>query len=286
MTVSSPPKPPLMETDIVSADTLSPLDLDAYLERIDYAGPRLKTRQALEGLHLAHVTHVPFENLDILLSRPIRLDLDSLQAKLVRDRRGGYCFEQNALFAAALEEMGFAVTRLAARVRFGASRLLPRTHMLLRVDVDGEPFLADVGFGGAGLLHPIPLRAGHAVRQFAWSYRLAEDSGLWILQSLNGGNWADLYTFTLEPQFPVDYEMANWFTSTHPDSVFTRLLLVQLSMPDARYHLNNRVLSVERGGQVETCTMEDDEALRGVLAETFGLVFSPGTRFRYREDPR
>lgn len=260
-------------------------DLDAYLDRIGYAGPRLPTRQVLEGLHLAHVTHVPFENLDILLGRPIRLDLDSLQAKLVRDRRGGYCFEQNAVFAAGLEQMGFAVTRLAARVRFGASRLLPRTHMLLRVDVEGEPFLADVGFGAAGLLYPIPLRTGHAVRQFAWNYRLTEDSGLWILQYLDGGNWADLYVFTLESQFHVDYEMANWFTSTHPDSVFTRLLLVQLSAPDARYHLRNQVLTVERGGQMESRTMEDEGALLAVLAETFGLVFPPDTRFRYREEP-
>src|SRR5690349_15099497 len=152
MTASSPPRRPPRETDTVPADALSPLDLDAYLDRIGYAGPRLPTRRVLEGLHLAHTTHVPFENLDILLGRPIRLDLDSLQAKLVRDRRGGYCFEQNTLFAAGLEQMGFAVTRLAARVRFGASRLLPRTHMLLRVDVEGEPFLADVGFGGSGLL--------------------------------------------------------------------------------------------------------------------------------------
>src|SRR5438552_5613549 len=126
--------------------------LDAYLARIGYTGPREPTPAVLEAVHLAHATHIPFENLDIQLGRPILLDLASLQAKLVHGRRGGYCFEQNTLFAAALEQLGFRVTRLAARVRIGATRLSPRTHMTLKVDVDEGSWLADVGFGGAGLL--------------------------------------------------------------------------------------------------------------------------------------
>src|SRR5262245_49690105 len=97
------------------------IDLAAYFERISYAGDTSPSRATLEALHLAHATHIPFENLDVLLGRPIRLDLASLQAKLVRDRRGGYCFEQNRLFASVLESLGFAVTTLAARVRFRAS---------------------------------------------------------------------------------------------------------------------------------------------------------------------
>jgi N-hydroxyarylamine O-acetyltransferase len=262
------------------------MDLDAYLTRIGQVGPLAPTQQVLERLHLAQATHIPFENLDILLGRPIRLDLDSLQAKLVRDRRGGYCFEQNTLFAAVLEQLGFQVTHLAARVRLAAHRLLPRTHMLLRVDVDGQPWLADVGFGGAGLLQPILLKAGQTRQQFAWSYRLEEDNGLWVLQSLQQGAWTDLYAFTLEPQFPVDYEMANWFTSTHPDSIFVRLLLVQSPRPAARYLLRNRAFTGEHAdGAAETRTLNDGEELLAVLAETFGLVFPPDTRFRYRDDP-
>src|SRR5438093_5316594 len=104
------------------------------MRRIEYAGSLAPSRQTLDALHLAHATHIPFENLDVLLGRPIRLDLDGLQAKLVRGRRGGYCFEQNLLFAAVLERLGFRVTRLAARVRYGTTRLLPRTHMLMKVD--------------------------------------------------------------------------------------------------------------------------------------------------------
>src|SRR5262249_40888697 len=124
------------------------LDLDAYRQRIGYTGELAPTRAVLEALHLAHATHVPFENLDIQLGRPIRIDLESLQSKLVCGRRGGYCFELNTLFAAVLERTGFRVTRLAARVRLSATRLLPRTHMLLRVEAGGAAYLADVGFGG------------------------------------------------------------------------------------------------------------------------------------------
>lgn len=268
------------------ADAACSLDLDAYLGRIDYVGSLAPTQQVLESLHLAHATHIPFENLEILLGRPIHLDLDRLQTKLVRHRRGGYCFEQNSLFAAVLEHIGFRVTRLAARVRLAAHHLLPRTHMLLRVEADGQPWLADVGFGGAGLLYPIPFKAGQTIQQFAWSYRLAKTDDLWILQYLQQGAWTDLYAFTLEPQFPIDYEMANWFTSTYPDSIFLRLLLVQSPRPETRYRLRNREFTVEQAGRRdETRTIKDEDELLALLAETFGLVFPIGTRFRYRQDP-
>src|SRR4051794_35005419 len=164
------------------------LDLDAYLARVGYAGELRPTAAVLAALHRAHATHIPFENLDVLLGRPIRLDLEGLQAKLVRGRRGGYCFEQNVLFAAVLEQVGFRLTRLAARVRFGAAGPRPRTHMLMRVEADGRPWLADVGFGGEGLLEPLPLAPGRVARQSYWSYRVVqEDGGVWALQSLHGG---------------------------------------------------------------------------------------------------
>jgi N-hydroxyarylamine O-acetyltransferase len=254
----------------MSADGDVSFDLDAYLGRVGYAGPREPTRSVLEGLHLAHATSVPFENIDVRLGRAIRLDLEALQAKLVRGRRGGYCFEQNTLFAAALEALGFGVMRLAARVRFGATRLLPRTHMLLRVEADGGPWLADVGFGGEGLLLPVPLVPGPAVRQYLGEYRVTEEPGAFVLQSRRGHGWHALYSFTLEPQYPVDFEVANYFTSTHPASIFVRSLTVQRPTPDARYVLRNRDFVVERSGGTETRQLADDE-FRGVLLDTFGL---------------
>src|SRR5260370_29994227 len=138
----------------------SQLDLEAYLRRLEYTGERRPALRALMDLHLAHATHIPFENLDVFLRRPIRLDLASIEAKLVHNNRGGYCYEQNLLFAAVLEQLGFSVTLLAARVRFGAQRILPRTHVALTVDTGGDRWLADLGFGSCGLLVPIPLLAG------------------------------------------------------------------------------------------------------------------------------
>lgn len=255
----------------------SALDLEAYLERVGYAGVREPSSRVLEALHLAHATQVPFENLDIHLGRPIRLDLGALQAKIVCDRRGGYCFEQNTLFAAALEALGFRVTRLAARVRSGATRVLPRTHMLLEVEADGGAWLCDVGFGGEGPLKPVPLAGGEVSRQYAWAYRVDAEGGQWVLRSRQGDGWLDLYAFTREPQYPVDFEMANHFTSTHPSSRFVQTITVQRATPEARYVLRGRELTVDGGGDVSRRVVEDGELLP-LLAETFGLSLPAGTR--------
>jgi N-hydroxyarylamine O-acetyltransferase len=254
------------------------LDLDAYLERIGYRGPVEPTRGVLDELHLGHVTKIPFENLDILLGRPIRLDLESLQHKLVQGRRGGYCFEHNTLFAAALEEIGFGVTRLAARVRFGTRGVTARTHMTLRVEVKGEGRLADVGFGAGSIFRSIPIEPGRDVDQFGWRFRLVDDGENRVLQTRRPGGWADLYAFTFEPQHAVDYELANHYTSTHPSSPFTRTLTAQLSAPERLLVLRGRKLIEETPFDESVSEVGEDELL-GVLAERFTLVLPPGTRF-------
>jgi N-hydroxyarylamine O-acetyltransferase len=254
------------------------LDLDAYLERIGYEGPVEPTGEVLDALHLAHTTTIPFENLDILLGRPIRLDLPSLQDKLVRDRRGGYCFEHNTLFAAALEVVGFGVTRLGARVRFGARGVTARTHMVLLVRADGEDRLADVGFGGGSILRSLPMGPGPVVDQFGWSFRQVDDDGARVVQTSRPRGWIDLYAFTFEPQYPVDYEMANHFTSTHPSSPFTRTLTAQLCAPERSLILRGRKL-IEQTPTRETASEVPDDELLDVLAERFTLSFPPGTQF-------
>ncbi len=258
------------------------LDLDAYLARVAYQGELRPTSAVLRALHLAHATHVPFENLDIPLGRPIRLDLDSLQAKMVAGRRGGYCFEQNLLFTAVLERVGFRVDKLAARVRYRANSLLPRTHMLLHVEADGRHWLADVGFGAEGLFFPLPMVIGTESRQFHWAYRLVEEAGYRLLQSRTRDVWQDLYVFSLEPQHLVDYEMANWFVSTHPSSVFRRMITAQLLTPEGRHVLRDRDYQIDRGGEVEARVLTSDEEMLHLLAERFTLAFPPCTRFPIR----
>jgi N-hydroxyarylamine O-acetyltransferase len=249
------------------------LDLEAYLRRTGAAREAAPTLAALAALHEAHVGAIPFENLDVLLGRPIRLDLDSLQRKLVAARRGGYCFEQNTLFAAVLEALGFAVTRLGARVGSRPDAVRARTHMALRVDLPGEgSFLADVGFGGDGPVHPVPL---DAARPVAGAHRVvAEGDGLAL-----HGREGSLYTFTLERQYPVDYEVANHYTSTHPSSHFRSTLTAQRAWPGGRAVLRDRELVVWRDAERATTTVRDAGHLLDLLESNFGLVFPAGTRF-------
>lgn len=254
-------------------------DLQAYRERIGDTGPLSPTYEVLERLHLAHATQIPFENLDLHLGQPILIDLASLQTKLVAGRRGGYCFEQNTLFAAALRAVGFDVTCHAARVRYGATRILPRTHMLLRVATERGAYLADVGFGGGGLLLPIPLVDNAVSEQGVWKYKLVDEGPHWVLQSWGTEGWADLYAFTLEPLYPVDFEMGNHYTSTYPTSIFLKTVTVQRPALEARYSLRNRLYIEQTSGGAEERTLDDEQLLQ-VLEQTFGLSLPPGTRFR------
>jgi N-hydroxyarylamine O-acetyltransferase len=258
---------------------MPPFDLDAYLARIAYPGPREATLSALTALHAAHVTAIPFENLDILLGRWIDLDLGALERKLVTARRGGYCFEQNTFFGAALEGLGFQVTRLAARVQVGATVVRPRTHMLLLVDVEGEAFIADVGFGGDGPVLPLPLVEGRESWLGGFGHRLRREGDAWVLEGNSEGAWCDLYLFTLEPQYPADFVMANHFTSTFPASPFVNNLTVQRSWPEGRLILRNRDLTLREGGVTTSETIRDQEHLLEVLRDRFGLAFPAGTRF-------
>jgi N-hydroxyarylamine O-acetyltransferase len=259
------------------------LDLAAYLQRIGYTGELDTDEKTLSALHLAHARSIPFENLDILLGRAVSLELDRVQDKLVQQRRGGYCFEQNTLFAGVLRELGFTVTALAARVRQRQTRPLPRTHMCLLVHAGGQQWIADVGFGGEGLLQPV-LLTGAPVQQFQWAYRVLEESpGLHVLQSLRDDRWGDLYAFSLEAQQHADIEMANYYVSTHPDSRFVRTLTVQLPAPDRRQILRNRELTTDAGGTLHSVVITDNEQLLEVLAQNFYLDFPAGTRFRFGE---
>jgi N-hydroxyarylamine O-acetyltransferase len=249
------------------------LDLDGYLARIAYHGPRRATRAVLEALHAHHVAAIPFENADVRLGRPIRLELAALEEKLVRARRGGYCFEQNALFAAVLGALGFEVEMLEARVRpAGAAAVLPRTHMVLAVRLGAGRWLADVGFGGDGPLLPVPW-SGALSRQTVGAYRLERDGPLRVLRLRRHRAWEDLYAFGPEPALPVDYAVANHFTSTHASSPFVRVLTVQLSTPEARHVLRGRTYAVRRALGEVVRELEADEVV-ALVRGRFGLGLS------------
>jgi N-hydroxyarylamine O-acetyltransferase len=246
------------------------LDIGTYLERIAYTGPLTPTAEVLHDLHVAHAASIPFENLDIVLGRTPALDMEALQDKLLRHERGGYCYEHNLLFAALLERLGFAVSRLAARVGT-PDPPLPRTHMLLQVLADGDPWLADVGFG-AGLQQPMPLRHDVVVPQGGWTYQLRHDGEeTWRLRSRDADGWSDLYSFTLEQQHHVDYVMANHFTATHPSSPFVGRVVAIRAEPDVRHTLRGADLThVRPDGSEHKCAVDHGELLE-VLEGTFHI---------------
>lgn len=258
------------------------LDLGAYLSRIGYSGPVAATEQTLAGLHRAHLAAIPFENLDIMLGRPVRVDLESVQDKLVRGRRGGYCFEHGGLFGAALERIGFSVDRLLAWVVRPEGSALPRTHLTLRVRTPDRLglWLADVGLGSSppGPLSLRRLRSGGPQVRDGRVHEVAPDpgpdSGQWQLRELRGSSWTTLYRFDDRPAEPADVEMANHYTSTRPDSWLTRTPVAVIRSPGVVTSLLGRTLTVAcPGGVRERRELGDGEWVSS-LRETFGLTFT------------
>ena len=203
------------------------IDLDAYFKRIGYGGPHEASLSALRELHYLHPQAIPFENLDPLLKRPVKLDPASLQAKLVEAGRGGYCFEHNTLFAHVLRGLGFAVQEATARVRWSVPPGVktPRTHCLLFVEAEGEDYLVDVGFGGNVLTGPLKLASRDEQETPHEPFRLIEEDDRVVQQAKLNGEWTPLYAFDFAETHPADYELGNWFTSAHPNSIFVNGLL-------------------------------------------------------------
>lgn len=260
------------------------LDLDAYFRRIDYHGPVQPTLATLTGVMHAHVCAVPFENLDVLLGRPIDLGIDAIADKIVTRHRGGYCFEQNGLLLEVLRTIGFEVAPLSARVRYQRPRdFTPaRTHLFLRVSIDGTPWAADVGIGNLSLSAPIrldvedaELPTPHEARRFI------RVDGRRFHQARLGDEWHDVLEFTGEEMPPIDRELANWYTSAHPQSHFRARLIAALGLPSGgRLTLLNRdVAERDATGQSRVHRLSSPAELLDVLRTRFGLEFPAGTEF-------
>jgi N-hydroxyarylamine O-acetyltransferase len=258
------------------------IDLDAYFARIGYRGSRSATLETLNAIVSAHVQTIPFENLDVLLGRRIELEPSALERKLVHGRRGGYCFEQNSLLLAVLGDLGFDVHPLSARVRYQRPRdyTPARTHLFVRVEL-AESWLVDVGVGAMSVTSALRLDTADVQPTPHEPRRILREGKLLYHQVRLGDDWNDICEFTLEEMPPIDREVANWFTSTHPASHFKNRLLVARALPDGgRLGLLNRDLTVRRrDGRAEAHTVQSPDELLTVLAERFGLAFPPQTRF-------
>lgn len=266
------------------------IDLDAYFRRIGYAGSGAVTLDTLDALSLAHVGSIPFENLDVLLGKGVSLDLEALQSKLVHAGRGGYCFEHNTLFLGALQGLGFDARPISARVRIGRPRefLPPRTHVFLRVELEGESWLADVGVGGLSLTGAVRLHTPGEQATPHEPRRIVFEEGRYFHQARLGDHWHDVCEFTLEEMPPIDREVANWFTAAHPLSHFrNRLVVARAGAHGRRYSiLNDEFTLRERDGSAQVERLLSPAHVVEVLGEHFGLRVPEGTVFPLTPDGR
>jgi N-hydroxyarylamine O-acetyltransferase len=254
------------------------LDLDAYMTRIDLRAAGSPTLALLQAVVARHAATIPFENLDIILGRPIRLDIGSIQAKLVDAMRGGYCFEQNTLLRAALEQLGFTVSSLMARVVRGApaDAITSRTHVLLRVDLPDGSFLADVGFGNLTPTAPLMLGRSESQPTGHEDYRLQPLNGETLLQARLGSEWENVYRFSDQPSHPIDHEVGNWFTSTKPDDLFTANVIAARPGEKRRVTLFNLEVTTRYTDRPpERRTPQTAHALRSTLRDDFGIDLNP-----------
>ncbi|MBO9544691.1 arylamine N-acetyltransferase [Caulobacter sp.] len=259
------------------------VDLDAYFQRIGYDGPREPTMAVLRAITLKHPDLIPFENLDVLLGRGISIVPADIDAKLIAGGRGGYCYEQNGLLKRVLEALGFQVEGLMARVQWmlpeGAPQR-PRSHQVLGVQLDGETWLADAGFGGCVLTAPLRLFSDEVQDTPHGKFRIVDTQTNGVaerqVQADLSGRWAPLYQVSQGGWAEIDYEQANFFTYTHPSSHFTWSMTVGRTTETARYALkNNRFTHRDlTGAVVEQRDLTVDE-LEATLRDVIGLPVQP-----------
>ncbi len=244
---------------------------DNYLKRINHQHEVRLTEEGLTSLHHHQLFSIPFENFDVLLRRPIQLDPISLYNKLVNRPRGGYCFELNGLFFQALKYFGFEARVLLARVHVHG-RPMGRSHQVSLVTINDRKWLTDVGFGAFNMAAPIPLEIGPVKRCNGQTLRLvaAEPFGT-MLQTLSGDRWRNLYSIDMEYVGPGDITYGNYYTATHPDSIFTRNRIASLPTPEGRITLLNKKLKLIKNSDEQVSDLPDDHRYLGALKTFFGI---------------
>lgn len=250
------------------------IDLDAYFSRIGYIGERAPTLETLQAIHRLHPKAIPYENLNNLMNWPVPLDTPSLERKLVRDGRGGYCYEQNLLLADILKALGFQVRMVSGRAVWNQPENAPtaRTHAVLHILLDGLDYIVDVGFGAALLTAPLRLEFDKEQSTPHEPWQIARIGGDFILRFKASDTWIALYRFDLQEQLLADFELMNWYTASHPKSLFVNNLLVARPDDDCRYVLLNNTLKTRHAdGSTERCTLESAAELRETLETVFRL---------------
>lgn len=263
------------------------MDVRAYLSRINYSGKVEPTLEVLRSLHICHLMSVPFENLDTHSGGRVQLDTAIMYDKIVNQRRGGVCYENNGLFSWLLIQLGFKVTVLSAQVKNRLTDFYgpPFDHFVIMVTMDGHHWLCDVGFGVPGFWMPLSLDTSGLQEQGHRVYRIREASGMrfveWQQEENRGmtGDWSEIFKFTLEPRQLEDFaEMCEYHQSS-PYSIFFCKTACTVLKPGGRVtYLGRKLMEVEfpkegTGNEVKTTTREiKDHEVVEMLAENFGIV--------------
>jgi N-hydroxyarylamine O-acetyltransferase len=253
---------------------MSDIDLGAYLRRIGYGGAARPDLATLREIHRLHACAIPFENLSALVGEPIGLDAAALEAKLVRARRGGWCFEQNLLLRHALDAIGFDVRLLAARVRWNVPPDVqtPRSHCMLRVELPEGEFIADVGFGGQSLTAPLAVVPDIEQPTPHETCRLVADGERVILETRIDGAWQALYVFDRVEALQADYEVSNWYLAHHPRSQFLGGVIAARAAEGRRHALRQLRYAVHHvDGHTERREIASARELGELLAGPFGI---------------
>jgi N-hydroxyarylamine O-acetyltransferase len=251
---------------------MTPYNLQPYFDRIGFRGKAIPTLETLRTIQHLHTQRIPFENLNPLLGIPVTLDVPSLESKLLHAERGGYCFEQNHLLKKVLETIGFTVTGLGARVLWGMPEgtVTAKGHMLLLVDVQGDRYIADAGFGGVTLTGPLRLELDAVQETPHEKFRLIQPEKDYVLQVFVKDEWKPVFRFNLQEQLLPDYEVTNWFLSNNPASRFVNYLIVTRPAPGVRHVLlNNQYTRHYVDGTTEREDVTSVSSLRKLLKETF-----------------
>lgn len=252
---------------------MNPL-ISSYLDYIGFSSTPRADLDTLRKLHFLHPLKIPFENLNPFLNMPVSLELPDLVQKMVKNKRGGYCFEHNTLFQAALNEIGFKVKGLGARVVWNQDENLitRRSHMLLAVEIDQTTYLADVGFGGMTLTTPLIFEVGLAQTTTHELFRIERLQNDYKLQVNIKDQWKTMYRFDLQEQYSADYGVVNYYLSTFPESPFKTGLIAAQPTVDGRLALKNNHLTIyNKAGESESVILPNEKELKEVLQNKFHI---------------
>ncbi|MFD0715383.1 arylamine N-acetyltransferase [Paenibacillus sp. GCM10027626] len=248
-------------------------EVRAYLQRIGYTGKLDGSAAVLAELQERHLHTVPYENLDIIRRIPLSLEIPQLLNKIVERKRGGYCFELNALFGWLLRELGYHVEDRVARFWRDEPNCPPkRRHHVLKVTVQGNSYLCDVGVGGIVPRRPILMVTDQEQEQGEECYRLVQDAGYgWMLCERKKGQWQQLYSFTEEPQLAKDFIMATFWCENAPDSIFTKETMVAVRTEAGRNTVAGKEFRIFTAQGVHSFEPRTEQEFNEALYKYFGL---------------